>query len=204
MEPSNINKPNFISQELVSSKQPPADYTVESKHEIRNYKKMEKAIEKINRRIDQQKNSDIFDWQGCTGLLVQGLYESHNVTYFIKQKGKLIGYASMRPPTPRELSSLPDPSSKAECLAFMAIHPRKQRKKMGQTLMKVMRHEAKIREAEYLIVDYHGTEKLKKFYGSFKRGQHIEGNYQTRINPETAKEEKHPVMRAIYTLKKPQ
>lgn len=173
-------------------------YEIVPKQNIENKESMAAAIEHIHERIDHQKDPTIYEWQRDTYLSLRRLQEENCVTYFIRTENQLVGYATMRPARENEM---PSPDSNGMYLSFIAIDPEKQRGKMGQALMKTMRKQAKILGTDYLVLDYHGTEKLKSFYQKIKRGTHVEGALHYRMNPETGFEELIHKMRVVYQLR---
>lgn len=176
----------------------PIGYEIVPKQIIEDKESMAAAIAHIHERIDHQKDLTIYEWQNDTNLSQRRLMEENCVTYFIRVENQLVGYATMRPAYDKEM---PKPDSEGMYLSFIAIDPEKQRGKMGQALMHTMRQQAKILGSDYLVLDYHGTEKLKNFYQKFKPGTHVVGALQYRMNTETGLKELIHKMRVVYQLR---
>lgn len=194
--PGNRINPN----ENITDRRLSPNYEIKSKTDIENMEKMAEAIERIHTAIDTQLFDHIVDWQNDTLFSIRRLKEKANISYFIVKDDELVGYATMREARTPEM---PEPESKGYYLSFIAIDPKKQRSGMGKALMKTIRQRAKLMQAEYLVLDYRGTEKLTNFYESLKRGTHTSTGQRTNMNPETGQLETHPNIRAVYQLKKP-
>lgn len=180
----------------------PLPFQIVGRSEIADPQTMIDAITRIHQKIDQQKDPNVIDWQCNTSLAITRLRQK-TVAYFVRLNEELVGYAIMRDAYPYELPSDHHPEEKGHYLSFIALDPSYNRNGMGKALMKTMRHEAKILQSDFLVLDHRGYEKLNNFYMTFKRGVHTPCALECRMNPETAQMEEHRKVKVVYQLKKP-